>query len=165
MTSFLNTIIFIWNMIPSYYQSSSRKQLIGWLSLSLVACCPYADKQRLSPNVETLLLSGDFDGDAQQDTAYLIKKGPQYALIGELSSTAPSTQTMIGLFNRVNIKNSGIKLIPKHSQISVCKSDCEHKYTKKLEFDSILFFERESSQSLFIYNPNTRHFDEFWLSD
>lgn len=110
-------------------------------------------------------ISGDFDGDSLQDNAYLANKDNKLALVTELSSKGFSNQYVIDVLNNVNIENIGIELNPKNSSVLICAKDCEHKEQKKPAFDAIVFFEIESSRSIFIYNHQKGVFDEFWLSD
>ena len=145
-----------------------RILIIGFLTLFLGSCSHSIKWEKLSKNQydnDDKMLFGDFDGDSKQDSAYLAKKENKYALIAELSSDNFSNQFVIATFDNTNIINSGIDLKPKNSIVFICSKDCEMKEQKKLAFDSIVYFERESSSSLFIYNYKKQIFDEFWLSD
>jgi hypothetical protein len=155
-------------MTPRHWNNNMKISIIG--CLTLCSCGNQHNWEKISQNqyrnnnnIYTLL--GDFDGDSVQDTAYLAKKDKNTALIVELSSKDFSDQFVIATFDNVDIKNSGIKLNEKKSMVFICTKDCEIKEQKKIAFDSIVFFERERSSSIFIYNNKKQFFDEFWLSD
>lgn len=142
--------------------------VVSFLVFVLCACNTQHKWTKVSKgqfNKRALEISGDFDGDSNKDNAYLANKDNVLALAVELSSKGLSNQYIVGAFNNVNLENVGLELITKNSLVFICTKDCEHKEQKKLLQDSIVFFEIESSRSLYIYNYQKDIFEEFWLSD
>ncbi len=155
-------------MTPKRRENNMKILIVSFLTIALFSCSNSNRWEKISQNQynnDAIVVLGDFDGDSRQDSSYLAKKENKLALIAELSSKNFSNQFVITTFYNTNIKNIGIELNPKNSLVFICAKDCEIKEQKKLSFDSIVFFENESSSSLFIYNQKKQLFDEFWLSD
>jgi len=121
-----------------------------------------------------LSVSGDFDGDGLTDTARILVSDDReaYGLLVFMASRegAPEVYT---LFRDVSVEylgNMGIETVGPGRYETACGKgywECGENEPEvlMLSTDAINYFQAESANSFFVWNPNTNNFDRIWISD
>ncbi|MFI4941253.1 MAG: hypothetical protein ACHP7O_13045 [Burkholderiales bacterium] len=119
-----------------------------------------------------LSASGDFDGDQKKDSAQLLVNDSKnsMALFVILSSQNYKPMLLDEIKDKKMIGAMGISLAKPGSYKTACGKD--YFDCKKNEPDNILleglaidYFKEESANSFFVWQPKSRSFVRYWMSD
>jgi hypothetical protein len=158
LTVFLPLMLFAKDMTP------------GWRAPTTVELGEDSDWRDDDPS-RYLTVKADFDGDGKADTARLLvhSKENKMGLFVTMSS-GKGAHTLEIIDDKTKIELLGISMVEPGIYETACGKglwDCKKGEPEKLRLvrPGIDFFQTETKESCFWWNPKTKKFEKTWISD
>jgi hypothetical protein len=144
---------------------------LGWRVPTAEELANDIDWRKEDPN-RYLSVSGDFDGDKKQDSAQLLVNDARnsMALFVMLSSNNYKPTLLDEMTDKRMITVMGVALAKPADYKTACgkgyfKCEKNEPESIRLKNPAIDYFKEGSANSFFVWEPRTRRFVRFWMSD
>lgn len=128
-------------------------------------------------NVDTRknIISGDFNGDGYQDTAWTSKLGnARWRIVVQFDSLSDKGDELV-IYDHpelpdVPLEEIELRVLPRGDYKTICSyspdsCDDQHHSNLTIKEDAILLVVLEASSSVLIWHQNSKKFTRHWLSD